>query len=71
MRNLARDALGEMPTRAEVKLVLPRLARAATIEGWQAWPILQQVVADPARVAEGRLGLSEFRKRLGLVLATL
>ena len=71
VRELARAALGEMPTRAELKMLLPRPARAATIEGWQAWPVLQQVVSDPARVAEGRLGLSEFRKRLGLLLATL
>ena len=36
---------------------------AALIAGWQAEPILRMVVADPSRVAEGRLALSEFSRR--------
>ena len=71
VRELARSALAEMPVRGDVKRALPRLARAATIEAWQARPVLEQVVREPARVSEGRLGLSEFRKRFGLLHATL
>jgi hypothetical protein len=70
VRKLARDALSEMPIRAELKMVLPRLARAATIEGWQAWPLLEQALRSPERVAEGRLGISEFRKRITLFLSS-
>lgn len=63
VRDLARRALDDMPTRA------PKDARAATIEAWQARPLLKQVVRDPSCVAEGRLRQSEFRKRFGLLLA--
>jgi 15-cis-phytoene synthase len=34
---------------------------------WRAEAILRQVVAEPERVAEGRLGTSEFRRRASLM----
>mgnify|MGYP002622401149 CR=1 FL=1 len=71
VRRLAEGALDRMPGQREVRAILPRMAQAATIEAWQARPVLRRVARDPARVVEGRLGLSEFRKRLGLVLTTL
>jgi phytoene/squalene synthetase len=43
--------------------------RVATLAAWQAGPVLRQVVADPGRVAVGRLGLSEFARRGRLVWA--
>jgi len=52
---------------------LDRLASARGVRGpallaaWQAGPILRQAVSDPDAVAEGRLGLSEFRRRGGLL----
>lgn len=46
-------------------------ARAATISAWQAAPLLRQVAQEPGRVAAGRLGLSEFARRWGLLRAGL
>jgi phytoene/squalene synthetase len=43
-------------------------ALPAVRTAWQAKAILRQVVSDPARVAEGSLGQSEFAKRGSLVL---
>ncbi len=34
---------------------------------WLTGPILRQAAADPLAVAEGRLGVSEFRRRAGLL----
>jgi phytoene/squalene synthetase len=34
---------------------------------WRAEAILRQVVAEPERVADGRLGTSEFRRRVSLL----
>ena len=48
-----------------------RAARPALWAGWQAEAVLRQVVADPRRVAEGTLGLSEFHKRAGLLWRSL
>jgi phytoene/squalene synthetase len=67
---LARQTLDEMPKRASLRQVLPGRARFAAIEAWQARPVLEQATRSPERVAEGRLGLSEFRKRITLLLAS-
>ena len=42
-------------------------ARPALIEGWQTHPLLRQIIRDPARVANGCVGLSPFRKKLRLL----
>ncbi|KAA8612291.1 squalene/phytoene synthase family protein [Salipiger aestuarii] len=46
-------------------------ARAALLACWQAGPLLRLAARDPARVAQGRLQVSEFRKRSGLMRAAL
>lgn len=43
--------------------------RAAVLAAWQAGPLLRQAQRDPARVAEGSLGLSEFARRARLLWA--
>ncbi len=40
-----------------------RAGRAAMLAGWQAGPLLRLAAAEPERVAEGRLHLSEFARR--------
>jgi phytoene/squalene synthetase len=60
---------------------LDRLARAgrggepalriARLAGWQTTGLLRRVVRDPASVAEGRLALSDFARRGGLLWAAL
>jgi len=61
---LARDALKDL------RLARPdRAARAACLAHWPAGSLLAQVIADPGRVERGGLGLSEFGKRVRLVVA--
>lgn len=48
-----------------------RVPKAAALAAWQAKGLLKQVVADPRVVAEGRMGLSEFARRGGLLWAAL
>jgi hypothetical protein len=43
----------------------------ALLAGWMAEPVLRLARADPARVATGELGISEFRKRGRLLLQAL
>ncbi|MDF0603237.1 squalene/phytoene synthase family protein [Psychromarinibacter sp. C21-152] len=45
----------------------PPEARPALLATWRARPLLRQVCRDPGRVAAGRLGQSEFRRRIGLM----
>lgn len=45
------------------------LARAALLPAWQARALLRQIAAEPQRVAEGQVGLSDFARRLGLLKA--
>ena len=40
----------------------------AVRSAWMATPLLKQAIADPRRVVEGTLGLSEFRKKSSLLL---
>lgn len=44
-----------------------RKARPALLAGWQAANILKQAASNPAYVAEGRLGQSEFAKKTSLL----
>jgi phytoene/squalene synthetase len=48
-----------------------RVPKAAALAAWQAKGLLTQVLAEPMVVAEGRMGLSEFAKRGGLLWAAL
>lgn len=51
----------------------PAMGAAAPVAlvAWQAGGLLAQVVENPARVAEGKLALSEFRRRGGLLWSAL
>ena len=66
---LARQGLGWL---AEGRRAgLPRAAAPALRAAWQAGPLLRLAAADPARVAEGRLALSEAARRWGLLRRAL
>jgi phytoene/squalene synthetase len=60
---LAKDGLQRLA------LAKGRVPVAATLAAWQARGLLRQVVADPAVVAKGAMGLSEFALRGGLLWA--
>jgi phytoene/squalene synthetase len=66
---LARRGLARLASSRPGLRRLPVGARPALIAGWQADGLLRQVMAEPLRVAEGRMGLSEFARRLGLIKA--
>ncbi|MDA7430735.1 squalene/phytoene synthase family protein [Primorskyibacter aestuariivivens] len=69
VRVLAEGALAQLNRGKRAGVA--RGARPALWAGWQAEGILKQVVADPRRVADGTLGLSEFTKRVGLMRRAL
>lgn len=48
-----------------------RVPKAAALAAWQARGLLSQVLADPSSVAEGRLQLSEFARRGGLLWSAM
>lgn len=66
---LCTQVLKEMPKLPALKRELGSQAAAVLTEGWQARAILKQAIANPTRVAEGELGLSEFGKRWRLLLS--
>lgn len=69
--DLAREALNDLPGARDLNRRLPPTPRAALLEAWQARPLLTLALNHPERVAQGTLRLSEFRKRLGLLKASL
>ena len=50
---------------------LPDAGRAALLPAWQARGLLNLARRNPQRVADGTLQRSEFRRRAGLIHATL
>jgi phytoene/squalene synthetase len=68
---LAREGLQRIARARRSRHGLPRGAAPALYAGWQAAPILRQAAADPARVAKGALGLSEFSRRARLLGVSL
>lgn len=50
---------------------LSTMAGAATLAGWQTEALLRLAVAEPERVAQGALQISEFARRWGLLRAGL
>lgn len=67
VRELAQDGLARLRSaRAKRKQVSQR-ASQAFLSCWQAETVLSQAVAEPERVAQGALGMSEFGKRVGLL----
>ncbi|MDP4032281.1 MAG: squalene/phytoene synthase family protein [Pseudorhodobacter sp.] len=70
--DLARDGLVRLARARTVRRALGRraLGRAAApalLAGWQTAGLLRLAVTEPQRVAEGRLQLSEFGRRGGLL----
>ncbi len=59
---LAQDGLARLSAG-----VVPKAARPALLSTWRARSLLRQARSDPRRVADGRLGHSEFRRRTGLM----
>jgi phytoene/squalene synthetase len=67
VQTLAREGLGRIARARRSRHGLGSAAAPALYAGWQAAPILRQAAADPARVADGALGLSEFSRRARLL----
>ncbi|WRH61162.1 MAG: squalene/phytoene synthase family protein [Fuscovulum sp.] len=68
---LAQEGLARIAAARAGLRRLSRAVRPATLAGWQAAPLLKMVVAEPQRVAEGQVQLSEFARRFGLLRAGL
>ncbi|TCP40827.1 squalene/phytoene synthase family protein [Rhodovulum marinum] len=68
---LARRGLGWLRAAYTAADPVPVLARPAARAAWRTGPILRQAAAEPDRVAEGRLGSSEFRRRAALIARVL
>lgn len=68
VQGLARDGLRRIARARRGRHAVPAAAAPALMAGWIAAPILRQAASDPGRVARGTLGLSEFRRRGGLLL---
>jgi phytoene synthase len=66
VRTLAAEGMNHLAIARQQRSHFGRAAPAA-LAGWTAGPLLHQAFANPTRVAEGTLALSEFRKRGGLV----
>ncbi len=64
---LAQDGLNRLKRAGTVA----KPARPAVLAAWQAGPILRQAAAEPQRVKDGALGLSEFQRRTRLSWAAL
>lgn len=50
---------------------LPAAAVPVLRAHWQAGAVLRQAARDPGRVGAGRLGMSEFRRRAGLMIRAM
>ncbi|MEI2686789.1 MAG: squalene/phytoene synthase family protein [Cypionkella sp.] len=62
VRDLAARGLERLAKARQGRRVLGQAA-PALLAGWQAEGLLRQVVAEPGRVADGNMGLSEFSIR--------
>ena len=69
LRGLAKEALIRMDQARGNRALLPALP--ALLAGAQARPILKLVVKQPERVAAGRLGRSEFRRKGRLLVQSM
>jgi phytoene/squalene synthetase len=65
--DLAREGLERLARARAARATVPRATVPALLPGWQAGGLLRQALREPERVPSGRLGLSEFRKRGGLL----
>ena len=67
LATLARSGLGHLQKARAGRKTVPTAAASALLAGWQAEPLLKLAAVDPAAIAEGRLQLSEFKRRGGLL----
>ncbi len=67
VRALAEQGLARLARARGRRSEIGREAGAALLAGWQAAAILKQAAARPDHVANGSLGTSEARRRLGLL----
>jgi phytoene/squalene synthetase len=68
---LARMGLERLKRARAGRKTIPRAVFPALLAGWQTGGILRLAATDPARVEDGRLALSEFARRGGLIRAAL
>lgn len=68
---LARDGLSRIARARHAAGRVPRPVRPALWTGWQATGLLRQAASEPQRVLSGRLGVSEFSRRGGLLWRAL
>lgn len=66
IRTLAAEGMNHLTIARNQRGLFGRAAPAA-LTGWQAGPLLRQAYDNPTRVAEGKLALSEFARRGGLL----
>jgi hypothetical protein len=71
IQTLAREGLQRIADARRSRHGLPAQAAPALYAGWQATALLKQAAADPTRVAQGSLGLSEFSRRARLLAVSL
>lgn len=64
---LAGTALNDVGFGSLTYKTVPKQARSALLEGWQAAPVLRQIRKEPLRVADGTVGISPFRSRMRLL----
>ena len=70
LRDKAAEGLNHLAIARAQRAAMGRAAPVA-LTGWQAGGLLAQVVDNPLRVTEGKLALSEFRRRGGLLWTAL
>jgi phytoene/squalene synthetase len=68
---LARRGLARLAQARAGRGIVPAGVRPALLAGWQTSALLGQVVSEPGRVSEGRMGLSEFGRKGRLLWASL
>ncbi|MDE4174555.1 squalene/phytoene synthase family protein [Phaeobacter sp. PT47_59] len=67
VRRLAEQGYQHILDATRTRASVSKEAGVALLAGWQAREILKQAIREPERVAAGRLGTSEFRRRVGLM----
>ena len=65
--DLARDGLAQLTQARSLRGTVPQSVVPALIAAWQTAPLLRQVMAEPERVIDGALQVSEFKRRGGLL----
>tara|TARA_R110002096_G_scaffold147748_1_gene308124 strand:- start:2927 stop:3697 length:771 start_codon:yes stop_codon:yes gene_type:complete len=68
---LAAWGLEQLARGRQGKALVPPQARPALLAGWQSEKLLRMARQEPQRVGEGRLQLSEFAQRGGLLWSAL